>query len=338
MLRRDNRCRLFLELLIEEIKWHWEEVAITYEEFLEIIDVSNQVANSLDLVFNNFFFQVMWNSDIIADGFLVLQCSVWVMTMDIHGSLQQCFFDFNSLSKSFNLTNISMCCDRSFVCGLERMCNSTFDRFFNQFKSLAPSSVRQTVQDLLKAGSVLGECSKLGWQEQVFVRSDEMVVCELGQVTISIGAANQWRTVCKKDWALIEFSFVVANWEFPQSNKTLNDSLGTQLTASLPSQHFLISVEQFFVVSPLVCYWKKERERQWKKFLDGNFHRFSTSVVLRKVLSGFKGLILTLLCLCMKLTLSSSAETTATKTNATKIDFMLFYNFFLFHWVFFEFF
>lgn len=46
--------------------------------------------------------------------------------------------------------------------------------------------------------------------------------------------------------------------------------------------------------------------------------------------------LLTLLCLWMKLTLSISAEATATKNNATKIDFILFTDYLTFHWIFFQ--
>lgn len=56
---------LFLELLIEQIERHGEDAGVLRPDVLEIVDMSDEVADSLSLALDDLLFQVVGETGVV---------------------------------------------------------------------------------------------------------------------------------------------------------------------------------------------------------------------------------------------------------------------------------
>lgn len=110
---------LLLEMLIEEIKGEGEDFGVLVEDVLEIVDVADERANDISLVFDDLFFQVVSETGVIVIALVVVMLSARVVTVDVVGADQKLLLDFNSQAESFDFVDIFMSQDRNFVSRLE---------------------------------------------------------------------------------------------------------------------------------------------------------------------------------------------------------------------------
>lgn len=182
---------LFLEILIEEIERHRENVAILLEDVLEIVDVANKIANCLSLAFNDFLLQIVCNTCIVILILSVSQSGVRVMTMNVIGTLQKLLLNLDSLSKSLDLVDIAMSFDVFLVGKSKVMADAALRHLLDHLESLAPGAVRQSMQNLLESGTVLQVCAKLSRHKKILKRSNKVIVGQLNEVSVRFFLQNQ---------------------------------------------------------------------------------------------------------------------------------------------------
>lgn len=173
-----------MEIFVEEIQRHREDAGILSEDVLQVVDVSDQIANGVDLSLDDFFLQVMSESRVVALNLVFIQSGMRVMAMDVVSASQQSLLNFDRLSNRLNFVKIPMGLDRSFIGLSEAVGGTSLSELLDHLDSLAPCAVRQAMQDLLESRTILQMCSKLSRQEEVLVGSDEMIVGEFDEVIV----------------------------------------------------------------------------------------------------------------------------------------------------------
>lgn len=182
---------LILEIFVEEIQRHREDAGILSEDVLQVVDVSDQIANCVDLSLDDFFLQVMSESRVVALHLVFIQSGMRVMAMDVISASQQPLLDFDRLSNRLNFIKIPVGLDRSLIRLSEAVGGTSLSELLDHLDSLAPCAVRQSVQDLLESRTILQVCSELSRQEEVLVGSDEMIVGEFDEIIVLALVDNQ---------------------------------------------------------------------------------------------------------------------------------------------------